>query len=351
MERHDDNPFIVIWEVTQACDLACAHCRAGARQWRDPGELTTREGLDLLGQIHAMGGPLLVFTGGDPLKRPDLDELVGRAVSLGLRTSVTPSGTALLDRDAVRRLRDLGVSRLAISLDGPDAATHDAFRRVAGSFEHTLRACGHARDLGLPLQVNTTLSPHNLHLVEPMAGLAESLGAVLWSVFFVVPVGRANPDQELPAARFEEAFGQLHRVLARGRLDVKTTEAPHFRRYLAQRGGAGKGPGPDALPRARAGVGDGRGFVFISHTGDVYPSGFLPLRAGNVRRTGLAELYRESTLFRALRRPDGFKGKCGRCEFRHLCGGSRARAWAATGDFLESDPACSYQPKARAAAA
>lgn len=344
----DINPFIVIWELTRACDLACKHCRAEAQALPSPHQLSPAEGIQLLDQIRGMGNPLLVFTGGDPLKRPDLEPLIRHAVGLGLRLSITPSGTSLLDQPAVQRFKELGIARMALSLDAPTQAEHDAFRGVEGSFQWTVDACRYAAEAGLSLQINTSISRHNLHQIPQMAALVESLGAVMWSVFFVVPTGRAQADQNLSPEEFETAFAQIHAAAQKKVFDVKTTEAPHYRRYLLQHHAGPNAAAAGPLPRMHGGLGDGRGFVFVSHTGDVFPSGFLPLAGGNIREKPLAEIYRESPLFKAMRKPDEFKGKCGRCEFRQVCGGSRARAYADSGDALGSDPACVYQPGSKA---
>jgi len=351
----DRSPVTAIWELTRACDLRCAHCRAEARPEADPAELTTREGLELLDQIAELAPAVLVFTGGDPLKRADLFELIGAAVERGIPLAVTPSGTPLLTRDALARMRDLGVRGIALSLDGPSAATHDAFRRQDGSFDLTLAGIRHARELGLPVQINTTATRRNRGLLERIAGLVEDLGASTWSVFFLVAVGRGRESDQLPAEEIEEVFEFLHRLSQRAPFVVRTTAAPHYRRFVLQRRRdqrrAGEASPPPQLPRLfglnerqRRGVTDGRGFVFVSHTGEVYPSGFLPLSAGNVRRDRLAHIYREAPLFRRLRDDEQLGGKCGRCEFRMVCGGSRARAYAASGDPLAEDPACVHQP-------
>jgi radical SAM protein len=293
----------------------------------------------------------MVFTGGDPLKRPDLFPLIEHSVGLGLRTTVTPSATPLLTAEAIARFARCGVARMAVSLDGPDAAAHDGFRRVAGSFDRTLFALETARGIGLPTQVNTTVTRRNVHRLDEVAAIVESAGAKLWSVFFLVTTGRAAAEDDLSAGEYEQVFEFLYKRSKSAPFDIKTTEAQHYRRYVAQQRKAegstprsAGNPGPIAR---QAGINDGKGFVFISHTGEIYPSGFLPISAGNVRRDELIEVYRHSPLFRQLRDADLLEGKCGRCEFRRICGGSRARAYAMTGSFLGEEPLCSYQPPAR----
>jgi AdoMet-dependent heme synthase len=359
----DRAPFVVIWETTQACDLACRHCRASAVPRRDPRELSTDEAKRLVDTICRFGKPLLVLTGGDPLKRPDATEIVRYGVDAGLRVALTPSGTPLMTPRVLQELHDAGMSRLAVSLDGATAEQHDGFRGVQGSFEWTIRMLETARSLGLSTQINTTISRHNVHDLENLIALMTGLGIALWSVFFIVPVGRARPDDLATAEEFEAVFHRLYELSKTAPFDIKSTAAPQYRRVIMQRqveerraGTRAGAPAPltagvgfslgDGVGRAAKGVNDGDGFLFVSHRGDIYPSGFLPKSAGNVRTDDLVEVYRTHELFRSLRDRDRLKGKCGACEFRHVCGGSRARAYAMTGDPLESDPLCAYIPPA-----
>ena len=343
-------PLLVIWEVTQACDLACDHCRAEANPASDPGELTTTEGMQLLEEIKSFGNPLMVFTGGDPLKRPDLYELIRHSVGVGLRTNVTPSATPLLTRQAIDGFQECGISRMAISLDGPDAASHDNFRGVKGTFDSAMRALRHARDIGLDTQIQTTVTRRNMNRLGEIAELAADVRTRLWSLFFLVVTGRASLADDLTAVEYEEVFDFLGRIADVAPFEVKTTEAMHYRRFLAQKAQRSGGPGAPGSRTAfrTAGVSDGRGFVFVSHTGEIYPSGFLPVSAGNVRTDRLTDVYRDSGLFRTLRDPGRREGKCGRCEFVKICGGSRARAYALTGNYLAEDPRCIYEPAAHA---
>jgi radical SAM protein len=350
--RHpfDDHPLIAIWELTQACDLACVHCRACATPERDRDELSTEEGKRVLDEIAAMGTPLLVLTGGDPAKRPDLAELVAHGTEAGLAVAVTPSGTALMTRSRLSELRDAGLARLAVSVDGPIAPVHDAFRRVDGSFGHTMRILADAKELGIERQVNTTLGDHNLRAMPRMAKLVGDVGAILWSVFVVVPTGRAVPSLLLGPRALERALVELAEIAEDAPFDVKTTAAPHFRRILLEQKRAHGLPtgvvhdvDADGNLGSRRGINDGAGFLFVSHRGEIFPSGFLPLRAGNVREDRLADVYRSSPIFRELRH-GALSGKCGACPFRRVCGGSRARAYAMTGDPLASDPLCAYVP-------
>ncbi|HYL12923.1 MAG TPA: TIGR04053 family radical SAM/SPASM domain-containing protein [Terriglobales bacterium] len=354
----NERPFIVIWETTQACDLACAHCRACAQPLRSPLELSTEEAKHLIEEVAALQAPVFVLTGGDPLKRPDTLELVEYASNQGVRISLTPSATPLLTREVIIQLKQRGLTRLAISLDGPTAEIHDAFRRVAGSYDWTLQAVRWAREIGLPVQINTTVTRHNLKHLDSMIALVEQLDIVLWSVFFLVPTGRGSAIDLISAEEFEHVFERLYETSQRVKFDIKSTEAQHYRRFLLQRRteqkrkGNGERPSPmlgmstpDGIGRAPRGINDGKGFVFISHVGEVFPSGFLPIPAGNVRRQSLTELYRHSPLFVSLRDSANLKGKCGVCEFREICGGSRARAYALTGDLFAEEPCCVWQPK------
>jgi radical SAM protein len=342
----NETPLLVIWETTQACDLACAHCRASAMSERHRRELTTPESYNLLDQVRSCGNPLMVFTGGDPLKRPDLFDLMAYSVKLGLRTNVSPSATPLLTIEAIDDFQRLGVARMAISLDGPDATSHDAFRGVAGTFDHAMLALRHAQRIGLETQVQTTVTRRNIELLPRIADLVGEVGGKMWSVFFLVVTGRALHEDDLTAQEYEKVFEILYGISKTAPFDVKTTEGMHYRRYVAQRerGNRGENLAARKIVWRSAGVSDGKGFVFVSHTGEVYPSGFLPISAGNVRRDSLANIYRRSPLFQSLRDMEQREGKCGACEYRNLCGGSRARAYALTGNYLAEDPRCVYQP-------
>ncbi|MBQ0895213.1 TIGR04053 family radical SAM/SPASM domain-containing protein [Micromonospora sp. U56] len=364
-------PFIVIWEATQACPLACLHCRASARPARDPAELDTDEATALMAQVADFGhpAPLFVVTGGDPFQRPDLETLVRRGTELGLAVSVSPSGTPTLTRDALAGLRAAGARAVSLSLDAADAAGHDGFRGVPGVWDLTARAWRDALDLGLKVQINTTVTRRNVGDLPDIAAGVRDRGALLWSVFFLVPTGRGRALSALDAAETEDVLNALYdlgEVVA-----VKTTEAHHFRRVclqrdvLARRGedhvrALGLGPlyrrlgdllrergltgRPQRTRRPPLRVSAGNGFAFVSHRGDVHPSGFLPVPAGNVRQRSLVEIYRDSELFTGLRDPGRLGGRCGACEFRAVCGGSRARAYAVTGDLWAEDPSCGYLP-------
>ena len=344
----DAAPFIVFWETTQACDLVCRHCRANARPERDPEELTFAEGIRLLDEVRAMGCPLVVLTGGDPAKRPDLVDLVRHASSIGLRVALTPSATPLVTPSLIFRLAEAGLTRIAVSLDGAYAATHDDFRGVDGSFLRSRQILWGARAAGLTTQVNTTVTDANVDELEAMAKLLVTLGISLWGVFFLVPTGRGEALRTLDADATERVLERLATIARSAPFDVKTTAAPHFRRVLLQQQvrrheivGI-----DDGIGRAPRGVNDGQGVVFVSHRGEVFPSGFLPVGCGSVRHEGLAAIYRRHPTFVALRDPDRLGGKCGVCEFRRVCGGSRARAFAMMGDLFAEEPSCAYVPAA-----
>ncbi len=346
-------PVLVYLELTRACDLACRHCRAEAIPHRHPLELSTAEVVGLIADLGRFRRrPHLVLTGGDPLKRPDLFEILAEARRLGQPVSVTPSGTYGLTPAVIGRLRDAGVASLALSLDGSDPAHHDGIRGVAGSFSWTYRALRAALDAGLPVQVNTLVCRETAEDLPRIYELLSGLPIVRWSLFFLIRVGRGRVMRELPPAEAERLLGRLLDLSREAPFEVKLTEAHHYRRIAVQRAqAAGRVEDVVRSPVGRGfGIRDGNGIVFVSHIGNVFPSGFLPVRVGNVRQASLVDLYRDAPLLRALRNPDGFYGKCGRCEFREICGGSRARANALTANPLASDPLCPYRPGTAAAA-
>ena len=360
---YNENPFIVIWELTRACQLQCLHCRAEAQHHRHPLELTFDEGKKLIDNIYEMDNPMLVFTGGDPLMRPDVYDIADYAIKKGVRVSMTPSATPNVTKEAIQKAKEVGLARWAFSLDGPTAAIHDHFRGTQGSFDLTMKAIDYLHELEIPVQINTVISRYNVDVLDAMAKLVEELDCVLWSVFFLVPTGRGKETDMISPVEHEKVFQWLYQLSKRVSFDIKTTAAQHYRRVVIQQKMRenkdpnqeihyqdalmkGKTGQIDGLGRAPKGVNDGNGFVFISHIGDVYPSGLLPIKAGNVRTTPLADIYRNSPIFQDLRNPDNYKGKCGVCEFRQVCGGSRSRAYAMTGDYMESEPFCVYIPKA-----
>lgn len=342
-------PFAIAWEITRACAFSCVHCRADAQHRRNPAELTTEEGYELIDRLTEFGSPILVFTGGDPMMRKDLFDLIRYADKAGLRCSLTPTATALPTKSRLRRAQEAGVRRIALSLDAPTPAVHDDFRRVPGSWERTMTILRNAREIDLSTQINTTVTAHNVDLLPGMVEFVKDVGAVQWSVFFLVPMGRGQELDMISAQEHERVFEFLYDLSVEGDFDIKATAAPMYRRVVAQRSGglgtAGAGYAfHDGLDRPAQGVNDGRGFLFVSHLGEIMPSGFLPISAGNVRRDDIVDVYRNHELFRGLRDPDRLTGRCGVCEFRTVCGGQRGRAYAMTGDPFASDPACVYVP-------
>ena len=347
----DLSPFLVFWEITQACDLVCDHCRACAQPDRHPEELNLPLCHKLIEQLASFPQrPILVLTGGDPMKRDDVFDIIWAGVDTGLTVTMTPSATPLVTPQAIEQLKAAGLSRLAVSLDGVDAATHDGIRGVEGSFQQTLQIIREARAVRLPVQINTMVSKRNVEQVDAMAEFIADLDIILWSVFFLVPVGRGVAGQRIAPEQYEEVFERLWHHAETKPYSIKTTEAHHYRRFVLQRGGnPQRGTGElaehaDRVQRAPLGVSDGKGCMFVSHIGQIFPSGFLPIEAGRFPRDSVVEVYQDSPIFKQLRDPDGFGGKCGRCEFRQICGGSRARAYAVTGDYLAAEPDCVYQP-------
>lgn len=339
--RFDQRPFILFWEVTRACALACRHCRASAVRCRHPQELSTEEARTFLDQVAALAPPMFVLTGGDPLMRPDLFEIIEESAKVrSLRTSLSPSATPRLSRTDFSKLKEAGIERLSLSLDGATRESHDRFRGVPHTFDRTIEAVRQAHEAGIPLQINTTLHRGNTGEFEAFADLMFVLRPAMWSLFLIVPTGRAALEDLPDSDEVERILVRLHEISKVAPFEVKTTEGHHYRRIVAQReAGLGR-----MSKRAPLGIRDGRGVAFVSHTGEVSPSGFLPRVAGNVRHVHLRDLYRHHPLFVSLRDSDRLLGKCGRCEFRNLCGGSRARAFAVHGDMFAEEPLCNYQP-------
>ena len=346
-------PMLVYWEMTNACGLACRHCRASAMPERSPLELSLEEGRRLLDDITGFGRPYphVVFTGGDPLLRADLVELVEAATERGIGASLAPAATGLLTREALDRLKAAGIQNISLSIDGSTAKIHDGFRRVEGTFHRTLESARFAREAGLPIQVNTLITDETLPDLPRIYELLTTLDIMRWSLFYLISVGRGSDLREVSAVESERLNRWLYELSRSAPFQIKTTEAMHYRR-LVIRAMQAEGRTREEIAATSVGRGfgirDGNGIMFVNHDGAVYPSGFLPLAAGNVRTTSIVELYRSSAVFTSLRDPAQLKGRCGRCEFAQICGGSRARAFAWTGDPLESDPLCPYVPAARA---
>ena len=334
-------PFILFWEITRACALACRHCRAVAQPRPHPLQLDCDESRAFIDQVAELGPALFVLTGGDPMLRGDLLDLIRySAQERGLHTSLSPSATPLLLRTDFAALKAAGIQRLSLSLDGATRETHDAFRGLPDTFDRTLAAVARAREAGIPLQINTTIHKGNLHEFDAFADLMHELMPAMWSVFLVVPTGRASHDDLPTADEVEDVFQRLYAVARDAPFEVKTTEGHHYRRIVVQHEqSAGR-----MAKRAPLGIRDGRGVAFVSHIGEISPSGFLPVVAGNVRTDSLAAVYRSHPLFVNLRDSNRLLGKCGCCEFKDLCGGSRARSLAVAGDVFAEEPLCNYQP-------
>ena len=352
----DQAPFTIAWEVTRACAFACKHCRADAQHQRDPRELTTEEGYRLIDRLADFGSPILIFTGGDPMMRRDLFSLISYAAQKGLRCSLTPTATALPSIERLSRAKEAGIRRIALSLDAPSAEIHDEFRQVPGSWERTMQILHNAKEVRLSVQVNTTVSTFNVDRLPEMVPFIQEVDAVQWSVFFLVPTGRAQASYMVSPQKHEEVFNWLYELSQQAPFDIKATAAPMYRRVAIQRKKNEKsgnqpvtfqGAGfqyADGLNRPTKGVNDGNGFLFISHLGQIMPSGFLPIDCGNVREQDVVEVYRRHPVFIDLRSYTKLKGKCGMCDYRDVCGGQRGRAYGVTGDYMETDPACAYEP-------
>lgn len=340
--RYDESPRRVYWELTRACALACRHCRAEALHQRLPDELNTEEVFAVLDSLAtARPVPAVVLTGGDPLERPDFWEILDHAKKVGLHVDVAPSATPRLTREVILELGSKGVGAMSLSLDGATPETHDRLRGIPGCYDMTMTAAEHVAEAGIPLQVNTLVTADTLAEMPAIGELVKTMHAKRWSLFFLVTTGRGSSLPQITPAQAEELLQWVVGLGRSGGFVVSATEAPMVRRVILE----AKGQGPDAAV-AGAGMRDGNGILFLSYRGDAMPSGFLPLVIGNVRETDPLTLYRDSPVMQGLRRPDGFGGRCGICQWREVCGGSRGRAYAATGDPLSEDPLCVYQPPA-----
>jgi len=385
---HNHKPRLIFWEVTKGCNLRCIHCRATATELSSPLDLPTTKALNLIEQVSQYALPILVLSGGEPLFRTDIFQLARYATDRGLRVALATNGT-LVSTEIARKIVDAGVRRVSISLDGATAATHDAFRAIPGAFEAALRGFRNLKELGMSMQINTTIARHNAHELPAVLELARSMGADALHTFLLVPVGCGvdiAAEQMVPPEEYEKILNWFYDRAQEGGIELKATCAPHYFRVMRQRRAAERraaraapaatspvakgdiGPTDITMPgstgialhphAARAGHGPsegmsavtkgclaGTGVCFISHVGEVYPCGYLPVMAGDLRRQSFADIWENSPVFHALRDDDGLKGKCGRCEFRHVCMGCRARAYAATGDYMDEEPFCIYEPR------
>jgi len=347
-ESENSTLRLVAWETTRNCNLNCAHCRASATMEHYSGELDTPASLRLLDQIAEVGRPIVILTGGEPLLRPDIFDLARYGTDKGLRMVMAPNGTLVTNENA-KQMVEAGIQRISISLDGATRERHDTFRGVDGAYEGAMRGIAAAKKAGIDFQVNTTISKLNYDQIPDILKLAENLGAVALHIFLLVPTGRGKYiiDQEISADEYETTLNWFYDQRDKTRLQLKATCAPHYYRILRQRAKADgksvtfKTHGLDAVTRGCLG---GTGFCFISHTGIVQPCGFLDLNCGDVTKQSFADIWKTSEIFIALRNFKNLKGKCGACEYKAVCGGCRARAYEATGDYLAEEPLCSYQP-------
>jgi radical SAM protein with 4Fe4S-binding SPASM domain len=385
-------PRLIFWEVTKGCNLRCIHCRATATELMSPADLPTSKALNIISQIADFGSPILVLSGGEPLYRQDIFELAEYATSRGLRTALATNGT-LVTKDVAEKIRKAGIKRVSISLDGSDAITHDTFRGIPGAFEAAVYGMRNLQELGVSVQINTTIARHNAHQLPDVLELARRLGADALHTFLLVPVGCGvdiAAEQMVPPEEYERMLNWFYDQSLSGDIELKATCAPHYFRVQRQRRAADRmagrepaappvshphGIGPTDMtmpgstgislkPNGGPPVGHsghpgghpsdmnamtkgclaGTGVCFISHEGEVFPCGYLPAIAGDLRKQSFAEIWNDSAVFGQLRDDDNLKGKCGCCEFRHVCMGCRARAYAATGDFLAEEPFCVYEP-------
>jgi heme b synthase len=339
---------MVAWELTRSCNLACVHCRASAERGPYPGELSGDECRRVMDGIAEVSKPVIIMTGGEPLLRSDILDLAHYGTEKGFRMVMATNGT-LFTEEVIQKMKDSGIQRVSISLDGPTAETHDAFRKVKGSFEGSLHGIELLKKGGVEFQINTTITRINLHLVPNLLRLAVDVGAVAHHIFLLVPTGRGKElqDQEISALDYEKTLHWFYDQRDQVPLQLKATCAPHYYRILRQRAKKeGKKITPqeyglDAMTRGCLG---GISFCFISHVGQVQPCGYLELNCGNVRETSFQEIWAHSEFFQNLRQVDNYKGKCGRCEFRKVCGGCRARAYETSGDYMAEEPYCIYEP-------
>ena len=346
---YSQTPVNVYWEITRACALACRHCRAEASPNADPNQLTFDEGVALLRQIKDFGAPLpqLILTGGDPLSRPDLFDLIDEAHKLGIGISITPATTPALTRDVLVRLQEHSVEGLGLSLDGSTADRHDSIRGVRGAFEWAKQAMRWAQELEMPLQVNTLVAAETVSDLPAIYELLKSYNVARWSLFFLISIGRGKVLQPLAPEEAETLMGWIFETSRKAPFIIATTEAPSYRRIALEKmrlDGMTTGEIKQSGAYRSFGIRDGHGIVFVSHTGEICPAGFLPLVAGNVRQDHLVTVYRDAPAFRQLHDPTQFEGRCGSCRHHMLCGGSRSRAFAATGSALAEDPLCTHDP-------
>lgn len=340
------SPRVVVWESTRACRFACLHCRAQAQKAPDPKQLSTKEALSLVEQIAEFGEPIFIISGGDPLERTDIFEVAKHATNMGIRVVMSPSGSSLTPK-VIEKMKASGVKMLSVSLDGSNAEIHDVFRQVQGAFETSLSNIGYAREAQLPFQVNTTVTKHNLQDLPRIMNRVLELGAAAWDVFMLVPTGRGKVTMEITPKQYEETMNFVYASSLKSPIPIKMTCSPHYSRVAIQRNSSRRGFSAQNRIGSHGGTRGcmaGNGFCFVSHIGEVFGCGFLPIRAGSIRESRLKEIYQQSPLFLELRNPSSLRGKCGGCEYKAVCGGCRARAFSVKGDYLQEEPFCEYMP-------
>lgn len=331
-------PRVIAWESTRACNYACVHCRAQAQKQADPNQLTTQEALHLMDEIAEICKPVLIISGGDPLQRADIFTVASYANKLGFRVVMSPSGSNITP-EVIAKMKDSGVKMISLSLDGSTAQIHDTFRQVPGAYELALRNIKLAKEGEMPFRINTTVTKHNVGDLQAMHKLAVELGAKEWDVFMLVPTGRGKVTMEIRPKQYEATLKQIYQLSRESPIPVKTTCAPQYVRVAAQ-----QSKGEDHSFHGR-GCMAGNGFCFISHVGDVFGCGFLPVAVGNVRQQKFGDLYQKAPLFLSLRDSSMLTGKCGLCNFKSACGGCRARALSVHKSILAEEPYCTYKPK------
>jgi heme b synthase len=340
-------PRVVVWESTRACSFACLHCRAQAQKAPDPKQLSTEEALRLVEQIAEFGEPIFIISGGDPLERTDIFEVAKYATNMRIRVVMSPSGSSLTPK-VIEKMKASGVKMISVSLDGSNAEIHDGFRQVQGAFGTSLSNIGYAREAQLPFQVNTTVTKHNLQDLPRIMNRVLELGAAAWDVFMLVPTGRGKLTMEITPKQYEETMNFVYESSLKSPIPIKMTCSPHYSRVAIQRNSSLCGSSAQNRSGSHGGTRGcmaGNGFCFVSHIGEVFGCGFLPIRAGSIREKRLKEIYQESPLFLELRNPLSLRGKCGGCEYKLVCGGCRARAFSVKGDYLQGEPYCEYMPK------
>ncbi|VEN73509.1 Radical SAM domain protein [Candidatus Desulfarcum epimagneticum] len=342
------SPRLIAWEVTRSCNLACVHCRAAADKGPYEGELSPDASLALVDQMAEVGSPIVILTGGEPLLRPDIFDIAAYGTEKGLRMVMAPNGS-LITKETAKKMADSGIKRISVSLDGNEKNSHDRFRGVDGAFDSAVRGIRLAKDAGVEFQINTTITQANLELMPAIHDLAIEMGAAAHHIFLLVPTGRGKyiSDQAISAEEYEKTLNWFYDRRGKTAMHLKATCAPHYYRILRQRAKEDgetvsfETHGMDAVTR---GCLAGTGFCFISHRGIVRPCGFLHADCGDVTRWPFQDIWKASDVFLKLRDFSALKGKCGACEYKKVCGGCRARAYEATGDFMTPEPLCAYQP-------